>query len=505
MAFAATVGGITGGLTAAAGYGAAYSVQKWVAPKAVEGFSKVRSTFSPSTSSAIQTSERAIAAETRFVPQGSNLVNSSSNAARVANVESKVTSASPTAVKWENVPVVAAGTKGASTGVRSGIPTRTVTVSASQGKAVPLVATGSKGASSLKAAGPAQVGKVPGAPAAAVASKGTQIGSKSASGELRAVGPVNVGKSSSGTAKPTVGQRLKAVGANAAVNGATGAAVNGVSYTGQSLMGLTPEPFNTGELFTQMGTGATGNILGGLAKPAAGSVGNYLGFKPGGFGQNSLEAGFAGGMSMANGELWAGLSGNPTSGGDKVYNFASGAGLSQVGNFGPKNHKLGNVKVGPLGQPLKGPEYLGSYRQMGLEHPALLTSHSGRKPLFINSTTNAGLVAVSDGAKKYWVDRLLNFEGAPVDPVPSPGPSPAPLSVDSDGSGMSGGEVQVLEPEDVREPGDVQAPEDIRGSENVQGPEYVYPAEGAYAPADMQPDEDVDPVEGSDVDFVGGE
>ena len=505
VAFAATVGGITGGLTAAAGYGAAYGVQKWVAPKAVEGFSKVRSTFSPSTSSAIQTSERAIAAETRFVPQGSNLVNSSSNAARVANVESKVTSASPTAVKWENVPVVAAGTKGASTGVRSGIPTRTVTVSASQGKAVPLVATGSKGASSLKAAGPAQVGKVPGAPAAAVASKGTQIGSKSASGELRAVGPVNVGKSSSGTAKPTVGQRLKAVGANAAVNGATGAAVNGVSYTGQSLMGLTPEPFNTGELFTQMGTGATGNILGGLAKPAAGSVGNYLGFKPGGFGQNSLEAGFAGGMSMANGELWAGLSGNPTSGGDKVYNFASGAGLSQVGNFGPKNHKLGNVKVGPLGQPLKGPEYLGSYRQMGLEHPALLTSHSGRKPLFINSTTNAGLVAVSDGAKKYWVDRLLNFEGAPVDPVPSPGPSPAPLSVDSDGSGMSGGEVQVLEPEDVREPGDVQAPEDIRGSENVQGPEYVYPAEGAYAPADMQPDEDVDPVEGSDVDFVGGE
>ena len=113
--------------------------------------------------------------------------------------------------------MVAAGTKGASTGVRSGIPTRTVTVSASQGKAVPLVATGSKGASSLKAAGPAQVGKVPGAPATAVASKGTQVGSKSASGELRAVGPVNVGKSSSGTAKPTVGQRLKAVGANAAV------------------------------------------------------------------------------------------------------------------------------------------------------------------------------------------------------------------------------------------------------------------------------------------------
>ena len=143
---------------------------------------------------------------------------------------------------------------------------------------------------------------------------------------------------------------------------------------------------------------------------------------------------------------------------------------------------------------------------MGLEHPtSVFRQYRDFGPLALNSTTNAGLVAVSDGVKKYGVDRLLNFEGAPVDPVPSPGPSPAPLSVDSDGSGMSGGEVQVLEPEDVREPGDVQAPEDIRGSENVQGPEYVYPAEGAYAPADMQPDEDVDPVEGSDVDFVGGE
>ena len=142
---------------------------------------------------------------------------------------------------------------------------------------------------------------------------------------------------------------------------------------------------------------------------------------------------------------------------------------------------------------------------MGLGHPGVAHPSPSWKPLALNSTTNAGLVAVSDGVKKYWVDRLLNFEGAPAYPVPSPGPSPAPLSVDSDGFGMPGAEVQVLDPEDIREPGDVQAPADIRGSENVQGPEYVYPAEGAYAPADMQPDEDVDPVEGSDVDFVGGE
>ena len=58
-----------------------------------------------------------------------------------------------------------------------------------------------------------------------------------------------------------------------------------------------------------------------------------------------------------------------------------------------------------------------------------------------NSTTNAGLVAVSDVAKKYGVDRLLNFEGAPAYPVPSPDPSPVPLSVDSDGFGMPGDEV----------------------------------------------------------------
>ena len=104
-----------------------------------------------------------------------------------------------------------------------------------------------------------------------------------------------------------------------------------------------------------------------------------------------------------------------------------------------------------------------------------------------NSTTNAGLVALSDAAKKHWVDRLLNFEGAPAYPVPSPGPSPVPLNVDSGGSGISGGEVQVLDPENVREPGDVQAPENVRGSENVQEPENV------------------DQAEGSGVEFLGGE
>lgn len=129
-----------------------------------------------------------------------------------------------------------------------------------------------------------------------------------------------------------------------------------------------------------------------------------------------------------------------------------------------------------------------------------------------NSTTNAGLVALSDAAKKHWVDRLLSFEGAPAYPVPSPGPSPVPLSVDSGGSGISGGEVQVLDPENIREseniqdPGDVQAPEDIRGSENVQEPEGIVSGEEKFSGADgVSWDEDVDPVEGSDVDFVGGE
>ena len=86
------------------------------------------------------------------------------------------------------------------------------------------------------------------------------------------------------------------------------------------------------------------------------------------------------------------------------------------------------------------------------------------------------------------------------------------------GPGMSSGEVQVLEPEDIREPGDVQAPEDIRGSENVQEPEGIQDPVGVrdsegivsgeekFSGADgVSWDEDVDPVEGSDVEFVGGE
>ena len=137
---------------------------------------------------------------------------------------------------------------------------------------------------------------------------------------------------------------------------------------------------------------------------------------------------------------------------------------------------------------------------MGLEHPALLTSRSGRKPLFVNSTTNAGLVAVSDGVKKYGVDRLLNFEGAPAYPVPSPGPSPVPLSVGSDGFGVSGGEVQVLDPENIREPDNVQTSEDIRVPERVQEPDYAYPIEGVYIPADAQPEEGL--TQGQNLDEV---
>ena len=122
------------------------------------------------------------------------------------------------------------------------------------------------------------------------------------------------------------------------MNGLTGGTTNLTAYSAQIALDLMKD-WDLDEALVYAGTGATGNILGGSAKPAAGSIGNYLGFRPGGFRQNSLEAGLAGGMSVANGELWAGLSGNPTSGGDKVYNFLSGGTLSQVGNFGPKNHK----------------------------------------------------------------------------------------------------------------------------------------------------------------------
>lgn len=513
VALSAVVGGVSGGFTAAASYGVAYGVETWVVPKVVQGASKVRGTFAPSTASVVQPSERIVAAETKFIPQGSKLINSSNTATRAATVESKLTSASPTVVAWENVPVVAAGSKGVTTSVSSGIPTRTVTVSANQGKAVPLVATGPKGASSLRPVGPAQVGKVPPASTVSASSRGTQTtGAKGTSDAAK------VDKSMSVAKDPSKLDRLKAVGTNAAVNGATGGTTNFAAYSVQTALDPTKE-WDWGEAGVYTATGATGNILGGSANPAAGSVAKYLGFKPNGIGQKSLEAGFAGSMSVANGELWAGLSGNPTSSGDKVYNFLSGGTLSQVGNFGPKNHKLGNVKVGPLGQPLKAPEYLGSYRQMGLEHPMPVPrQYREFGPLSLNSTTNASLVALSDAAKKYWVDRLLNFEGAPAYPVPSPGPSPVPLNVGSDGFGMSGGEVQVLDPENIQEPGNVQAPEDIRGSENVQESEGIQDPVGVrdsegivsgeekFSGADgVSWDEDVDPVEGSGVEFMGGE
>ena len=143
---------------------------------------------------------------------------------------------------------------------------------------------------------------------------------------------------------------------------------------------------------------------------------------------------------------------------------------------------------------------------MGLGHPGVAHPSPSWKPLVGNSTTNAGLVAVSDGVKKYWVDRLLNFEGAPAYPVPSPGPSPVPLSVDSDGFGMYGGEVQVLDPENIQDPGDVQVPGDIRGSGNVRDSEGIVLGEEKFSGADgVSWDEDVDPVEGSDVEFMGGE
>ena len=90
---------------------------------------------------------------------------------------------------------------------------------------------------------------------------------------------MNVGKSSSGTAKPTVGQRLKAVGANAAVNGLTGGTTNLTAYSAQTALDPTKD-WDLGEALVYAGTGATGNILGGSASPAAGSVAKYLGFKP---------------------------------------------------------------------------------------------------------------------------------------------------------------------------------------------------------------------------------
>ena len=74
------------------------------------------------------------------------------------------------------------------------------------------------------------------------------------------------------------------------------------------------------------------------------------------------------------------------------------------------------------------------------------------------------------------------------------------------GSVMPGAEVSIQEPENIQDPGDVQAPEDIRKSGNVQDSEGIVSGEEKFSGADgVSQDEDVDPVEGSDVEFLGGE
>ena len=53
---------------------------------------------------------------------------------------------------------------------------------------------------------------------------------------------------------------------------------------------------------------------------------------------------------------------------------------------------------------------------------------------------------------------------------------------------------------------DVQAPEDIRESGNVRDSEGIVSGEEQFSGADgVSWDGDVDPVEGSDVEFVGGD
>ena len=90
-------------------------------------------------------------------------------------------------------------------------------------------------------------------------------------------------------------------------------------------------------------------------------------------------------------------------------------------------------------------------------HPGVAHPSPSWKPLALNSTTNAGLVAASDVVKKYWVDRLLNFEGAPAYPVPSP-----------DSAGETAGFGAPDSVAQVREPGGVQIPEYIQELEDIQ-------------------------------------
>ena len=221
---------------------------------------------------------------------------------------------------------------------------------------------------------------------------------------------------------------------NAGVNFATGAGTNAVFYGGE--YGLkralgSQEDFNWGELGMYMGSGATGNVLGGSVKPMVGSGiqrfnnrsvrGNggtpRFTINPEGKLRTGLEASGAGALNLANAEAWNLATGKgDLSNGDKAYALLAGGLGSQAGSFGVpftkgKGPNGGRISFDntSLGSPLKAPSYMDSYGAMATGHPGFKTNISEWKQIGEYGTANATVMAFTDLAKSYVVNPAMDY------------------------------------------------------------------------------------------------
>ena len=242
------------------------------------------------------------------------------------------------------------------------------------------------------------------------------------------------------------GARMAApVAKNAAVNAATGAAVNAGVYAGQRGIEATVQyaqgdrdtfaraygrDWDWDKFNTYVGSGATGNVLGGLVKPTVGSLSR--GQLSSGM-RNTVEAMGAGGLNVANAQGWSLATGQgPLSGGDTVYALLAGAGASQMGSarLPYKNDKGQWVKFEDTvaGRPLKAPEYVDSFAALRAGHPNF-HGNPGWLKLGNYGSGNAGTVALTDLTKTYLVDPGIKLISTlPVNSGPSDAPGPSPVS-----------------------------------------------------------------------------
>ena len=242
------------------------------------------------------------------------------------------------------------------------------------------------------------------------------------------------------------GARMAApVAKNAAVNAATGAAVNAGVYAGQRGIEATVQyaqgdrdafaraygrDWDWDKFNTYVGSGATGNVLGGLVKPTVGSLSR--GQLSSGM-RNTVEAMGAGGLNVANAQGWSLATGQgPLSGGDTVYALLAGAGASQMGSarLPYKKDKGQWVKFEDTvaGRPLKAPEYVDSFAALRAGHPNF-HGNPGWLKLGNYGAGNAGTVALTDLAKTYLVDPGIKLISTlPVNSGPSDAPGPSPVS-----------------------------------------------------------------------------